>query len=511
VVVAASLTAAAAPGRVGRLVPILKPPVTPSTDRAAIFNTFTFTGAYAQDGVLLERLKADLEGEGYQVTTYGLAGQPPATLGDFLSLARYSVVIFNTHGYDPTKPRHSCPEATKGLFPVRADGTPVSVPGPSEVCRDAPQPRVPSLLVQTFGTEDAVVEAFRSYADRGVDPSLMEAIAILDGEGGPVTGYGLLLTAPGVAHYFASSRIALVDGIACHSLSFASGFHALSYLGYVPNTCAVDDVPDTMLLFDRLTGREGVAARTTIAALGKGGFREHLELAPGAIPVVLSPAVGSVTPEDGATLAGSVTKVTVRFDARMEPRPAAGLVEASGCGARATGGSWTDNNSVLSFDLETRRTGGDDTVRLRIANGVAHAAGGSPDAANHALDGNQSPSPANGAAPNRTDYVWQLTCASEPPCVFLAGSVAECRSTNPDATLDFRMGANAYGCTFGISIDWGDESPAQRVLVRGGPPGPVFEAAHRYPKPGEYTITGTPTGVSGGCYVYGATFHFTLR
>jgi hypothetical protein len=40
------------------------------------------------------------------------------------------------------------------------------------------------------------------------------------------------------------------------------------------------------------------------------------------------------------------------------------------------------------------------------------------------------------------------------PCVFIGG--VSCQSSDPQVTLDATIGSGGAGCTFGISVDWGD-------------------------------------------------------
>ena len=127
--------------------------------------------------------------------------------------------------------------------------------------------------------------------------------------------------------------------------------------------------------------------------------------------MVLSPAVESVTPDDGSKVtSGDSTPVTVKFDAQMDTSDPDSVVSASGCGAKVKDGSFSDDDSTLSFTLDTNKQETDQTITLTAASTSALASGQSPPGDNDRLDGNQDPSPQNGEAPNDTDYVWHLTC-----------------------------------------------------------------------------------------------------
>jgi hypothetical protein len=274
--------------------------------------------------------------------------------------------------------------------------------------------RQPYLLVAFYGTKAEAIAEYRSAVRQfGADPAWLQVIETRDDGLFARPVYGLMISRDGIAHYFSGRGIGIVDAVACHSLSFASAFDALSSYGYIPQTCAPADTIDTKLLWDRLFGSYGVAERTTTAAEAAGGFKEDLMLAPGSRPVVLSPAVESVSPADHSEIAsGSSTPVTTKFDARMVAAGASDVVHASGCGAKIVGGSWSNRSSTLSFDLHTKRVASDQPVTLTIEPVTAQATGTSRGDNDH-LDGNQDPSPQNGEAPNDTSYLWHLTCTGQ--------------------------------------------------------------------------------------------------
>lgn len=225
------------------------------------------------------------------------------------------------------------------------------------------------------------------------------------------------LTASGIAHFFAGHQIDLIDNLACHSIVFARDFDARSYFGHTTTACDSLEAKDEPILFDRLAGREGIAARDTVAAFGRSGFADpDFVLAPGADPVVLSPAVEAVEPDRGSTVAaGGTTTVKVKFDATMQPTAVGEMVKASGCGAKVSGGSWSDEDSLLSFKLRTQKGEADQPLTLVIDPRRAIAPGGG---SNDYLDGNQPPSRRNGEIPNDTRYEWRLSCTSSAALTF---------------------------------------------------------------------------------------------
>jgi hypothetical protein len=86
---------------------------------------------------------------------------------------------------------------------------------------------------------------------------------------------------------------------------------------------------------------------------------------------------------------------------------------------QAGSGVWSNGGSELGFNVTTPDDASG-TMTLTVEDHKAEAdadagGGGGPEGPNDFLDGNQSPSPANGEAPNDSDYVWTLNCAGTPP------------------------------------------------------------------------------------------------
>jgi hypothetical protein len=255
---------------------------------------------------------------------------------------------------------------------------------------------------------------------------------------GPRDGcrYPLMMTASGIAHFFSRRGIDLVDNLACHSAQLAPSFDALSYFGHAATACSGFEAHDDKLLFDRLAGHAGVAARPTTAAFALQQFMDpYFRIAAGAQPVVLSPAVSSVSPADGALVgANTATPVEVAFDARMDTSHPTAVITVSGCGAKLENATWVQG-SRLSADLVIPISPPSATVTLTIAKDRAQAVPAK--APNDLLDGNQDPMGTSGQEPNGDDYVWTLSCSSaitlKDGCALLSSSEAEGYLTTPNA------------------------------------------------------------------------------
>jgi hypothetical protein len=399
--------------------------VAPRNNKAAIFNKF---GRNTYDIKLLMDVKAHLEKENYVVSmfddpTEGAQGNGTATMNTFISMAGASVIVFDTHGHDPSAPKELGGDCAKGLYMSR-DGAPAPTVAPQPSSCPAAPVDVPQLLTEWYPATASGLQArndrYRSLLQEGFDPSWLGPLGALadttpmkfssDGRDGAHEP-AITLSAQGIAHFFSGKQIALVDGIACHSIAFAPGFDALSYFGYSRSVCPKESYADSETLFTRLTGFEGVPLRTTSAAYAKGGYESYFQLQSGARPVVLSPAVESVIPVDGGHVnSGISTPVTVQFDARMVASKDATVVKAAGCGARIANLKWPSDGVRLTYDLVIPKDPPDATVKLTIAHEKANASPGNTQ--NDWLDGNQKPLDKSGEEPNGDDYVWTLSCAS---------------------------------------------------------------------------------------------------
>lgn len=346
-------------------------PVTPRNNTAAIFTTFGPTqnprtgrpNAYGQGLKTLERY---LSSEHYHVVVY--EGKQ-ATLPNFVKLARAGIAVFFTHGGD-----HG------------------------------------NLLVQREPTPGALLHAYSKYLAAGYSPADIEGHSFREGVGKAKRDvHGLWLTPHGIRHFFSASHVPLVAGLACDSLQDAKYFQARSYFGYTTCVQVISALSDSINVLGRMTGIAGVDKRTSSAAFADIKATDGFAIASPDRPVVLSPAVVSVSPQAGDQVtAGKPTPASVTFDAQMARSLSGGVVTAQGCGATVTHATWGGGGTKLSFDLNVPRNPSGSTITLTVHHDKAVADPGRYP--NDWLDGNQSPSPHSGEAPNGTDYQWDVSC-----------------------------------------------------------------------------------------------------
>jgi hypothetical protein len=369
-------------------------------DKAAIFDTLG--SSIRGNSQLIADIRGVLKHEHYDVTEYSPVD---ATVPNFVRMASDSVIVFSTHGLDPSiaSREREC-QFAKSLFTSYEHQHPSSA-RPPVLCAN---PAI--VLAQTIGP---TIEAYQDYSTYLLDGYSDRWIQPIDASGGT----GIALTALGVRHFFSGRHIDLVFGSACYSLGLASEFDARSYFGYFSTTYDCETLNDGEVLFDRLAGHSGVDARNTVQAYGLGGFSAtNFHLASGADPVVLSPAVKSVSPGHGTVVKnGALTRASVTFDAKMVTSHPSGIVRATGCRASIRNASW-DGSTELDFDIRVPKRPPAGKLRLTIDPQKARGAPG--DSPNDQLDGNQHPSPQSGTEPNDTAYVWTLACkakAHRPP------------------------------------------------------------------------------------------------
>ena len=96
------------------------------------------------------------------------------------------------------------------------------------------------------------------------------------------------------------------------------------------------------------------------------------------------------------------------------------------------------------------------------------------------------------------------------PCVFVPGGSTSCASSDPKVSVDFLNSVDTTGCTFSVTIDWGDASAAQTVPVTGSRQGQTLLATHVYSAPGSYTIGESGRVLSGHCAVSATSYHVTV-
>ena len=97
------------------------------------------------------------------------------------------------------------------------------------------------------------------------------------------------------------------------------------------------------------------------------------------------------------------------------------------------------------------------------------------------------------------------------PCVLVPGGSSRCTSSNPDVSIDFLNSVDTSGCSFSVTIDWGDGSAPSTVAVTGGHPGPTHLASHVYSAPGSYTIGESGRAVSGHCTISATSYDVTVE
>ena len=89
------------------------------------------------------------------------------------------------------------------------------------------------------------------------------------------------------------------SALACDSLQDAKYFQARSYFGYSTCTQVISALTDSINVLGRMTGIAGVDKRTSSAAFADIKATDGFAMGSGARPVVLSPAVVSVSPQTG--------------------------------------------------------------------------------------------------------------------------------------------------------------------------------------------------------------------
>jgi hypothetical protein len=84
-----------------------------------------------------------------------------------------------------------------------------------------------------------------------------------------------------------------------------------------------------------------------------------------------------------------------------------------------------------------------------------------------------------------------------------------CRSTQPKIKIYFDNLGDTSGCTFDLTITWGDGKKTHIPDYPGGPEGLAFLASHTYTDAGVYMIPITGSVASGGCVFYPGTYEFS--
>jgi hypothetical protein len=93
-------------------------------------------------------------------------------------------------------------------------------------------------------------------------------------------------------------------------------------------------------------------------------------------------------------------------------------------------------------------------------------------------------------------------------CVFLLPNQVDCASSDPQVSLEGENVGDTSGCTFSSQIGWGDGSQ-QTVQYQGADGMPSFVANHTYQHQGTFSITLSPSVVSGTCSAFNGSYTFT--
>ena len=295
---------------------------------------------------------------------------------------------------------------------------------------------------------------------------------IRTGSGPFGTQLSLGFTPAGIAHFFRGEHTGLIYTSGCGSASLAPQFNAQAFFGYAGETCSSQPAAagDMGLFFERLAGFRGTDERDTSSAAHAGGYSTGAGIESGsgpglhgAVPLTLAPAITRVSPRNGSTILPGPRDASVRFDTVMDEHGGSALVKASGCSAKARAEKWR-TPQLLDFvlDVPKRASGCKITLTARASKARADPKAGWP----AELDGNQDPSPQNGAVPNGTDYQWTVNVGGrrkhgKPPppipkcptlhvkqlCFVFDGSISA-------QGIDKSVNSNSYAGTMTAHIVW---------------------------------------------------------
>lgn len=102
--------------------------------------------------------------------------------------------------------------------------------------------------------------------------------------------------------------------------------------------------------------------------------------------------------------------------------------------------------------------------------------------------------------------------AASTACMLVFGEAQSCQSEDPSIAFNFKDNGDAYGCTFDVTVNWGDASPEQSYTVIGAGPGFIPVASHTYATLGAYAITTSGVVAAGECTIEAtAAYSFTLQ
>ncbi len=95
-------------------------------------------------------------------------------------------------------------------------------------------------------------------------------------------------------------------------------------------------------------------------------------------------------------------------------------------------------------------------------------------------------------------------------CSFAVAEATSCESTNNQVQVYANFAGDTTGCSWVRSINWGDGTTSDNIVVYGGPAGLKFVDSHTYSSPGSYTIIFGGKVTQGDCDIRTPTFHFKL-
>ena len=410
--------------------------ISPPNKDAYIFNTLSLDSSYLDAELTAYE---DLHSMGYHVKTYigteGVNNKPgAANLKNFMSMATGGVVLILSHAGDT--------------------GIPIEIYGPCREYQTTGYPCKPSSGSYHDPAYDSAYKAFKIYEALYGDAVSLSAASYPNGGG--LLHWVIQVNPSGLTTFF-PHKIGIVVVAGCDSQALASRFTTSSFFGYGNLSCTQIGGHDVQTLFDDLAGKNGPNQRTTTSA--QGFLPLGFGLAPGAVPVTLSPAVTSVIPSAGSYIGsgspspggramtkmgeGRATNVnsakstdaqvpgSVQFDTQMDtsndPNKAIKVSGCSGATIEKNSASWADDGSSLSFNIlvPQNATG---TATLTVNDHKAESMSDDGEGPNDFLDGNQSPSPASGEAPNDSDYVWTVSCTVI--CITASGMGSSCGNAN---------------------------------------------------------------------------------
>jgi hypothetical protein len=339
-------------------------PDVPTNAKATIYTTFGGeTGVFADEVPTLNQIGTILTNENYSVT-FDSNTTGTATLGDFINMKNSGVVVVDTHGLYESSSAKETVCSGKGVSRIDyvpgAPRTPAYclVTGSVERKALAVKKDTAYVLVQVLPSYEAAMSTYtRDLAGEDATPDWINLID-LNTTNLHVPGYGLLISAKGIEHYFSGNQIGIFDGDFCHSMYIASDVNAWSFMGYEPATYCGPGDADQLTFWNRLAGNGGISLRSTTAAMDAGMFQESFfQLAPKSRPVFLSPAVTDDF-SGGSVVLGQATSesdyevteyLPIDFDAEMATSSGSQLhvvsFSSSGCTLQQYSGQWIDRNT----------------------------------------------------------------------------------------------------------------------------------------------------------------------